>query len=75
MRFALALLAFAALALSACGTETNYCTGAGSDGSCEYFQAPDQCASPEWCGRVGGFAIHGSVPSGCKKIDAPIQCP
>ncbi len=74
MRFALALFALAALALSACGTETNYCVGTASDGSCQYFQAPDKCANPEYCASAGGFAIHMSTPSGCKKIAAPIAC-
>ncbi len=74
MRLALALLAFAALMLSACGTETNFCVGTATDGTCQYFQAPDKCSNPEYCASAGGYAIHMSTPSGCKKIAAPIAC-
>jgi hypothetical protein len=74
MRFTLALIALAGLLLSACGTETNYCVGSASDGSCQYFQAPSKCANPDYCASAGGYAIHESTPSGCKKIAVPIAC-
>ncbi|MFT3837678.1 MAG: hypothetical protein QM723_11850 [Myxococcaceae bacterium] len=74
MRFALALFALAGLLLSGCGPETNYCVGTATDGTCQYFQAPDKCANPVWCASAGGYAIHMSTPSSCTKITAPISC-
>jgi hypothetical protein len=74
MRFALSFFALAALLLSGCGTETNYCVGTKADGSCQYFQAPDKCSNPEYCASAGGFAIHMSVPSGCAKVSPAIAC-
>ena len=74
MRILFALLAAAAL-LAGCGTETNYCVGAAADGSCQYFEAPSACSNPGYCGnQPGGYAIHESYPSGCKKVTPQISC-
>jgi len=74
MRFALALFALASLLFAGCGTETNYCVGQATDGSCQYFQAPSACSNPEYCAEAGGYAIHMSQPSSCKKIEPVIPC-
>ncbi len=75
MRIVLALFALTTLLAGCGGNQQDYCVGSASDGSCQYFEAPINCTSPDYCANAGGYTLRNTKPDNCTKISPLRTCP